>query len=58
MTKVQRIILNVAEAGGAAGCFILGSSFGALGAFVAGMGFLWVWLAVEDWAASLEATDA
>ncbi len=57
MTKGQRAALNIAEVCAAAGAFILGSTFGVLGAFVAGMGYLWAWLSVEDWADSLPVLD-
>lgn len=53
MSKGQRAVLNVAEVAAAAGAFILGSTFGYLGAFVAGCAFVWAWLSIEDWADAL-----
>jgi hypothetical protein len=52
MSRQGRAILNIAEVFAAAGAFLLGSTFGVLGAFVAGMGYIWAWLAVEEWADS------
>lgn len=57
MTPAQRATLRIAEVLAAAGAFILGSTFGQLGTFVAGMGFIWAWLAVEAWADSLGRAD-
>lgn len=57
MTTGQRAALRVAEVLAALGAFILGSTFGPAGAFVAGMAFLWAWISIEVWADSLEPTD-